>query len=179
MGRLDGKVAVVTGAASGMGAEEARLFAQEGARVVLTDVNEEGGRAVEGIRANSVHPGRMPRMRSASHHSRPPDSQVIPLIPLRRIGAAREVANGVLFLASDEASYITGDRAGHRRRLPGPIGVYVTMEDKTRRDNRKESVLEMFERLRNSVPPDTWDDLPTDLVKNKKHYFYGHPKESR
>ena len=27
------------------------------------------------------------------------------------------------------------------------------------------------------LPPDTWDDLPTDLVKNKKHYLYGHPKE--
>ena len=27
------------------------------------------------------------------------------------------------------------------------------------------------------LPPDTWDDLPTDLVKNRKHYMYGHPKE--
>ena len=30
---------------------------------------------------------------------------------------------------------------------------------------------------RSSVPPDAWDDLPTDLAKNKKHYLYGHPKE--
>ena len=40
-----------------------------------------------------------------------------------------------------------------------------------------ESLLEMFDRLRRSVPADTWDDLPTDLAKNKKHYLYGHPKE--
>lgn len=40
-----------------------------------------------------------------------------------------------------------------------------------------ESILQMFERLRDSVPPETWDDLPTDLAKNKKHYLYGHPKE--
>ena len=40
-----------------------------------------------------------------------------------------------------------------------------------------ESIPEMFERLRNSVPPDTWDNMPTDFVKNKKHYLYGHPKE--
>ncbi len=41
-----------------------------------------------------------------------------------------------------------------------------------------ESLLEMFERLRNSTPPDVWDDLPADLAANKKHYLYGSPKES-
>ncbi len=44
MHRLDGKVAIVTGAARGQGEAEARLFAAEGARVVLTDVLEEPGR---------------------------------------------------------------------------------------------------------------------------------------
>ena len=43
--------------------------------------------------------------------------------------------------------------------------------------NGPESILQLFERLRNSVPPDAWADLPTDLAKNKKHYLYGHPKE--
>jgi NAD(P)-dependent dehydrogenase (short-subunit alcohol dehydrogenase family) len=40
-GRLDGKVAMITGAARGMGATEARLFAREGARLVLGDVLDE------------------------------------------------------------------------------------------------------------------------------------------
>ena len=44
MGALTGKVAVVTGAASGIGRATALLFAREGASVVLTDVNESGGR---------------------------------------------------------------------------------------------------------------------------------------
>jgi 3alpha(or 20beta)-hydroxysteroid dehydrogenase len=45
MGRLEGKVAIVTGAARGQGAAEARYFIEEGARVVLTDVLEDEGRA--------------------------------------------------------------------------------------------------------------------------------------
>jgi 3alpha(or 20beta)-hydroxysteroid dehydrogenase len=44
MGRLDGKVAIITGAARGQGAAEARLFAGEGATVVLTDVLDDEGK---------------------------------------------------------------------------------------------------------------------------------------
>jgi 3alpha(or 20beta)-hydroxysteroid dehydrogenase len=43
MARLDGKVAIITGAAQGMGESHARLFVAEGAKVLLTDVNEERG----------------------------------------------------------------------------------------------------------------------------------------
>ena len=235
--RLEGKVAIISGAASGMGAEEARLFAREGARVVVADITDDDGEAVarqiedtggeavfvhtdvtseeswrnvvettlerygkidilvnnagissgvfadpldldgwsrimdvnatgvylgtravvpgmqkarggsivnissimgfvagdyghpayhaskgavriftkatavrygpDGIRANSVHPGYMPPMRTSVRD--PADREEhIRLTPLRRTGEAIEVANGVLFLASDEASFITG-----------------------------------------------------------------------
>jgi NAD(P)-dependent dehydrogenase (short-subunit alcohol dehydrogenase family) len=51
-GRLDGKVALITGAGSGMGRSAAELFASEGAQVVVTDVVDEGGNAtVDAVRA--------------------------------------------------------------------------------------------------------------------------------
>ena len=236
--RLESKVAIITGAASGMGAEEARLFAREGAKVVVADVTDDDGEAVarqiedtggdaifvhtdvtseeswqalagttlerygkidilvnnagissgsyldpldldgwtnimdvnatgvylgtravvpamqaagggaivnissimgfvageyghpayhaskgavriftkatavrygpDGIRANSVHPGFMPPMKTSMIKDSADRELQIQQTPLRRTGETIEVANGVLFLASDEASFITG-----------------------------------------------------------------------
>ena len=235
--RLEGKVAIITGAAGGMGAEEARLFAREGAKVIIADVLDDEGKKVEAeiaeaggeatyvrinvtsehswerliaetislygkldilvnnagvsssseddrldldgwkrimdvnatgvflgtkyavqqmretgggsivnissimgfvggegghpayhaskgavriftkamavqygadnIRVNSVHPGFMPPMRTSAPDTAMREEQVR-LTPLRRTGETIEVANGVLFLASDDASFITG-----------------------------------------------------------------------
>ncbi len=48
MGRLQGKVAIITGAAKGLGEADARIFAREGATVILTDMDEENGKRVAG-----------------------------------------------------------------------------------------------------------------------------------
>jgi len=186
--RLENKVALITGAASGMGASMARIFAGEGAKVVVADVLKEEGRAVVAdiirsngvamfraldvrneaewktaidatlsaysrldilvndagvsgsaitsdlfdtatwdrlmavnargvflgmkfaIRVNSVHPGLMPPMRSSGRRADDPEilARIPQRVPLGRAGRVEEVANAVLFLASDEASYITG-----------------------------------------------------------------------
>ena len=38
-------------------------------------------------------------------------------------------------------------------------------------------VLQKAQERQAELPPETWDNVPTDLSGNKKHYLYGHPKE--
>jgi NAD(P)-dependent dehydrogenase (short-subunit alcohol dehydrogenase family) len=65
--------------------------------------------ATDGIRVNSVHPGVMPPMRGSTVTADPARLQrMLAPVPMKREGRADEVAYAVLFLASDEASYITG-----------------------------------------------------------------------
>jgi len=158
--RLKNKIALVIGAASGMGESAARIFAREGAKVVVADVLEKEGAAVaasivsaggeaivnlssisgfvgqefvhmgyngakaairmmtksaavqyakDGIRVNSVHPGVMPPMRTSVTAADPKlREKVLESVPMRRPGRVEEAAYAILFLASDEASYITG-----------------------------------------------------------------------
>lgn len=62
----------------------------------------------QGIRVTSVHPGYMPPMRASRNSDPAIRQELIDQTPLRRNGETIEVAYGVLFLASDEASFVTG-----------------------------------------------------------------------
>jgi NAD(P)-dependent dehydrogenase (short-subunit alcohol dehydrogenase family) len=63
----------------------------------------------DGIRVNSVHPGLMPPMRTSGSTADPVQREkTLKGVPLRRAGEVDEVAYAILFLASDEAAFITG-----------------------------------------------------------------------
>jgi NAD(P)-dependent dehydrogenase (short-subunit alcohol dehydrogenase family) len=65
--------------------------------------------AKDAIRVNSVHPGMMPPMRTSVTSADPAQrAKVLATVPLGRAGRPEEAAYAILFLASDEASYITG-----------------------------------------------------------------------
>ena len=65
--------------------------------------------AVDGIRANSIHPGPIDTDMIADNIGTPEGlASSVERVPLNRIGTVDDVAYGALFLASDEASFMTG-----------------------------------------------------------------------
>jgi NAD(P)-dependent dehydrogenase (short-subunit alcohol dehydrogenase family) len=63
----------------------------------------------DGIRVNSVHPGLMPPMRTSGRTADPVmRAKTLKGVPMGRAGEVDEVARAILFLASDESSYVTG-----------------------------------------------------------------------
>ena len=82
MKRLEGKIALITGGAAGIGLETARLFLKEGAKVALVDFDRPG-------------------------HGEDIKHQLESTIPLARYGEPADIANQVLFLTSDESALIT------------------------------------------------------------------------
>lgn len=65
--------------------------------------------APDGIRVNSVHPGPIATPRNTERRADPAIyNQTVSRIPLGRYGEPEEVAKGVLYLASDDASFVTG-----------------------------------------------------------------------
>ncbi len=134
-GALEGKVAIVTGAAMGMGEATARLFAAAGATVLVADVNPEVGQAtaerieqeggaasfcrvdvsraadVQAMVQTAVCPGAIdtPMIRGALKTVGLTEAEFAPVLSLfGRFGRPEEVGQASLWLCSDAASYVTG-----------------------------------------------------------------------
>ncbi len=97
--RLDGKVAFITGTASGIGRAAAVLFAEEGARIVAADISDDNHETVEIIRSNG---GEATAVRADVSV----DSEVA-----RAVGTA-EAAYGRLDIAFNNAGVMLADDAG-------------------------------------------------------------------
>lgn len=111
MRRAGGGSIVNLSSVSGMLGQEKIHMGYNGAKAAIRVMTKSAAvqYAADGIRVNSVHPGMMPPMRSGNAGADPAArAKALEAIPMRRAGRSEEVAYAVLFLASDEASYITG-----------------------------------------------------------------------
>ena len=102
MGRLEGKVALITGAASGMGSVAARTFAAEGARVALADVADDAGEATaaeiakSGAEAAYVH----------ADVSSDEDARAMVAFAVERFGSLDVLYNNAGIFPADDGSVI-------------------------------------------------------------------------
>lgn len=88
--------------------QEPAYAASKGAVRIFTKVTA-AQHAVDGIRCNSVHPGPVDtEMFRAAFPTNDALSSRLARVPMNRAGTVDEVVAGVLFLASDDSSYITG-----------------------------------------------------------------------
>jgi NAD(P)-dependent dehydrogenase (short-subunit alcohol dehydrogenase family) len=102
--RLDGKVALITGGGSGMGKVASELFAVEGAKVVLTDVNDEAGAATAdaiGERALYVH----------ADVSKESDAESMVRATIDRFGRLDVLYNNAGVMLPDDGSVHTTDES--------------------------------------------------------------------
>ena len=110
--RLDDQVALVTGAASGLGAQFAEAMAEAGAHVVLADTNEEGlertAEAVRGLdREALVFPGFF-RSNLGGYDNPEVLQAMIDFTPMGRVADTAEIKGPALFLASAASDFMTG-----------------------------------------------------------------------
>ena len=101
-------IPIMQAAASGSIVNISSISGVTGQRQIHVAYNASKG-AVRTLRCSTIHPGLMPPMRSSKRTADPQvRARMLRQVPMGRAGRPEEVATAALFLASDEASYITG-----------------------------------------------------------------------
>ena len=145
MGRLDGKVALISGGARGQGATEGRMFVREGAAVVLGDVLDDEGKKVEAeIRANGG--------KATYVHldvTREADWRAAVATAVQAYGKLNVLVNnaGILFRALSHSSCFTTLWVAMRSPLPEPV-------------SRRSGLTLSARRYSAVVPPSMTSSLP-------------------
>ncbi len=107
MGRLDGKVAVITGAAGGIGREAAMLFSEEGAAVVVADMSRESGESTAAECRDAIF-----------HHvdvSQPDSVEALYAAAAHHFGGVDILYNNAGIMPPDDDSILTTDAAAWDR----------------------------------------------------------------
>ena len=106
------------------------------------------------------------------------------LLRLSRWDEARSDLLSARNMGMDIVSAFRADRGSvaafekkHNLKLPQDIADLVSVEETPQPCFTRESIMEIFRNIRESVPADAYDDLPSDGSINYKHYLYGSPKK--
>ena len=107
-GLLSGKAIVITGANTGIGADDARLFAREGAALLTRGAAHDYG--AQGLRINAIAPGTTDTQMMLNWKRRDPavEARLNAATPMGRSGQPTEVGEATAWLLSDRASYVNG-----------------------------------------------------------------------
>ena len=90
--------------------------------------------------------------------------------------SANNMGLNLVSVFRDSQGGVAAFEKAHGVKLPQDIADMLSIEEDPQSGPTGESLLEMFDRIRETVPDEAWDNLPTDGAKNYKHYLYGWPK---